>query len=126
MDVELSEQMQAIDEEPVFVQWVADNVDHKTVALLGKGTFHGMGIVSTSSKPLQGRFGNIPRLEQQKKGGSFTEKGGVEIIPVLMFRDWPGKAKTFAYFGTKLSNNLTYGNKLRLHLALWLVFYLQQ
>ena len=54
MDVELSEQMQAVDEEPVFVQWVADNVDHNTATLSGKGTFHVMGIVSTSSKPLQG------------------------------------------------------------------------
>ena len=83
MDVELSEQMQAVDEEPVFVQWVADNVDHNTATLSGKGTFHGMGIVSTSSKPLQGRFWNIPRLQQRKKAGSFTEKRGAEIIPYL-------------------------------------------
>ena len=40
-----------------------------------------MGIVSTSSKPLQGRFGNIPGLQQRKKAGLFTEKRGVEIIP---------------------------------------------
>ena len=64
MDVELSEQMQAVDEEPVFVQWVADSVDHNTATLSGKGTFHCMGIVSTSIKPLQGRFGNIPCLQQ--------------------------------------------------------------
>ena len=81
MDVELSEQMQAVDEESVFVQWVADNVDHNTATLSGKGTFHGMGNISTSSKPLQGPFGNNPRLQQRKKAGSFTEKRGVEIFP---------------------------------------------
>ena len=53
MDVELSEQIQAVDEESVFVQWVADNVVHSTATLSGKGTFHDMGIVSISSKPLQ-------------------------------------------------------------------------
>ena len=31
-----------------FVQWVADNVDHNIATLTGKGTFHGMGIISIS------------------------------------------------------------------------------
>ena len=30
-----------------FVQYVADNVDHNTRTLDGRGTFHGMGIIST-------------------------------------------------------------------------------
>ena len=32
-----------------FVQWVANNVDHNIRTLTGKGTFHGMGIIVTSS-----------------------------------------------------------------------------
>ena len=32
-----------------FVQWIADNVDHNIVTLDGKGTFHGMGIVASST-----------------------------------------------------------------------------
>ena len=33
----------------IFTQWVADTVDHNTVTLDGKGTFHGMGIISCSN-----------------------------------------------------------------------------
>lgn len=29
-----------------FVQWVGDNMDHNTATLTGKGTFHGMDIIS--------------------------------------------------------------------------------
>lgn len=80
MDVELTEQMSAANEEPVFAQWIADNVDHNTATLSGKDTFHGMGIICASSKSLPGRFGNIPRLQQRRKAGSFTGKIGVEIV----------------------------------------------
>ena len=31
-----------------FTQFVADNVDHNTDTLDGKGTFHGMGIIACS------------------------------------------------------------------------------
>ena len=34
-----------------FTQWVADNVDHNLNTLDGKGTFHGMGIISSSIEP---------------------------------------------------------------------------
>ena len=32
-----------------ITQWVADNVDHNTATLDGRGTFHGMGIISVST-----------------------------------------------------------------------------
>ena len=41
-----------------FAQWAADNVDHNICIMTGKGTFHGMGIISmrsqstTSDKPI--------------------------------------------------------------------------
>ena len=31
-----------------FAQWPADNVDHNIITLTGKGTLHGMGIISMS------------------------------------------------------------------------------
>ena len=31
-----------------FTQFVADNVDHNIATLYGKGTFHGMGIISST------------------------------------------------------------------------------
>ena len=44
-----------------FTQWVADNVDHNIRTLTGKGTFHGMGMVSTSSSKL--KYEVIQRLK---------------------------------------------------------------
>ena len=73
------------DQEPVteqgFAQWVADNVDHNVATLTGKNTFHDMGIICVSEKPLQGRYGNTPRIKERRKPSSFVEKCGVEIIP---------------------------------------------
>ena len=40
-----------------------------------------MGIICASDKPLKGRYGNVPRLQQRKTASSFTEKKGVEKIP---------------------------------------------
>ena len=33
-----------------FTQWIADNVDHNLVTLNGEETFHGMGLISVSTK----------------------------------------------------------------------------
>jgi len=38
--------------------FVADNVDHNTCTLNGCGTFHGMGIISTTTST-RGTFGNV-------------------------------------------------------------------
>lgn len=43
-----------------FTQWVSDNVDHNIATLDGKGTFHGMGIISCS-------VGNNERSDKQIK-----------------------------------------------------------
>ena len=56
-------------------------MDHNTATLSGKGTFHGMGIICTSNKPLQGHFGHVPRLKERMKADTFIEKRGVNIIP---------------------------------------------
>ncbi|XP_066929207.1 uncharacterized protein [Clytia hemisphaerica] len=64
----------------LFAQWIADNADHNTVTLSGKGTFHGMGIICTSDKPPQGYFGRVPGLKKRLKVERLTEKRGVEIV----------------------------------------------
>jgi len=80
MDTVYGEQTQD-SQDQVFAKLVADNVDHNTATLSGKGTFHGMGIICSSDKPLGGYFANIPRLKQRKKADTFVEKRGIEIIP---------------------------------------------
>ncbi|XP_057294633.1 uncharacterized protein LOC130623163 [Hydractinia symbiolongicarpus] len=58
-------------------EWVADNVDHNIQTLIGKGTFHGMGITSiSSSKP---KDETIKRLKHNEtKDLSFP---AVKILP---------------------------------------------
>jgi len=38
-----------------FTQWVADNVDHNSCTIDGRGSFHGMGIIAVSTKTGAGR-----------------------------------------------------------------------
>ena len=47
-----------------FCQWVAGNVDHNQITLTGKGTFHGMGVISINSSSL---VNDIPvkRIEER-------------------------------------------------------------
>ena len=60
-----------------FTQWVADNVDHNICTLTGKGTFHGMGIISICPYPIQ-RFNAIKRLKHKQFTG-FVD--AVDIVP---------------------------------------------
>ena len=53
------------DQRTHFTQWVADNVDHNIRTLTGKGTFHGMGIISISSS--KRKCGVIQRLKHNTK-----------------------------------------------------------
>ena len=50
----------------VVLQYVADNVDHNTSTLDGKNTFHGMGIIATTT-PGTKRANPIPRLQVTSK-----------------------------------------------------------
>ena len=80
----------------LFAQWAADNVDHNRATLSGKGTFHGMGIICTSNKPLQGHFGHVPRLRQRMNADTFIEKRGVDIIPYYKSSEIGLKKLTFS------------------------------
>jgi hypothetical protein len=66
-----------------FVQWVADNVDHNTATLDGKGTFHGMGIIAVR----YGLNGHVPdsdkhaitRLKHMRMG-EVARGRGIDIL----------------------------------------------
>jgi len=64
--------------EEEFTQWIADNVDHNLVTLTGKGTFHGMGIISVSSKA-RVRNTAVKRLKEIRKTASFVKDRGVPV-----------------------------------------------
>ena len=71
-----------IEVEEQFVQWAADNVDHNNITLTGKGTFHGMGVISMSNIPVVTAM-SIPRLKQRKKTADVVEKRGIELVNYL-------------------------------------------
>jgi len=63
-----------------FTQWAANNVDHNVNTLEGKGTFHGMGIISLSitlNKISSGHFteSQVPRLQRMNADKVITNQG---------------------------------------------------
>lgn len=62
---------------PSFTKWVADNVDHNICTLTGKGTFHGMGIISITSETSR----KIQSIKRLKHKTSSVFANAVEIIP---------------------------------------------
>ena len=63
-------------EDKTFVQWVADNADHNQVTLTGKGTFHGMNIISTSTFQM---IKDVPvqRITDRRKASDVVKKGKI-------------------------------------------------
>ena len=64
-----------------FVQWSADNVDHNIVTLTGKGTFHGMGIISMSDNCTNTK--TIKRLDNKIKSSDFGKLHDIRIHQYL-------------------------------------------
>ena len=79
--IESFETYQSENTMPVFTQWVADNVDHNIATLTGKGTFHGMGVISCSTSLVTNLTQKIKRLKERKWTSTFVEHRGIEIIP---------------------------------------------
>ena len=69
------------DHKPLFVQYVADNIDHNAVTLTGSDTIHRMGIISCSINPVEKRRQRIPRLKQRLKASSFSNRDCIKILP---------------------------------------------
>ena len=61
-----------------FGQWAADNVDHNICTMTGKGTFHGMGIISMR---FQSAISDIPIVRLKKNEFDGFSDTGVPIIP---------------------------------------------
>ena len=69
------------DHKPLFVQYVAENIDHNAVTLTGSDTIHRMGIISCSINPVEKRRQRIPRLKQRLKASSFSNRDCIKILP---------------------------------------------
>ena len=76
-----------------FAQWSADNVDHNTATLDGKGTFHGMGvIVSVTPINTNLRSQAIKRLKTRSLVSDVVTDKGIHI------KSFSGKMVSFPTF----------------------------
>ena len=64
-----------IDESSNFTQWVANNVDHNINTLTGKGTFHGMGIISVTQTEKITSDKLVTRIQKRKTSEVIKNKG---------------------------------------------------
>ena len=62
-----------------FAQWPADNVDHNIITLTGKGTFHGMRIISDVCSSTK----TIKRLKYTLKSSEFGKLHDIRIHQYL-------------------------------------------
>ena len=60
-----------------FAQWSADNVDRNIINLIGKGIFHGMGIISMSDDCFSTK--TIKRLKYTLKSSEFEKVHDIRI-----------------------------------------------
>ena len=60
-----------------FAQWSADNVDRNIITLIGKGTFHGMEIISMSDDCFSTK--TIKRLKYMLKSSEFGKLHDIRI-----------------------------------------------
>ena len=80
-------------EDQGFVQWVADNKDHNIIMLTGKGTFHGMGLISIHSSGFI-CSNSSPYLKGQKKTSTIMQnKGGKYLAVYSKFPKWSVKTE---------------------------------
>ena len=66
-------------EQSEFTQFVADNVDHNIVTLDGKGTFHGMGIISCSIKTDAAQDHKVKRIAKMMTKEDIPKENNVKI-----------------------------------------------
>lgn len=66
-----------------FSQWSADNVDHNVRTIDGHRTFHGMGIIcSTTGEIQQSEINNQQIIRQQQKPvNEIIKNKGIPIVP---------------------------------------------
>ena len=77
--VETSRTLAEVVDDGIFCQHVADNVDHNLVTLTGKGTFHGMGVISISTCNIVNDL-PVRRLKEKQKASTFSANKGIPIV----------------------------------------------
>ena len=65
----------------IFAQWVGDNVDHNLMTLRGKGTFHGMGVISALYGLGKNMYTNVIKRNKERRKTSFIDHRGIDILP---------------------------------------------
>ena len=64
-----------------FTQWMADNMDHNSVTLDGKGSLYAMGICSATVHSGKDSFKTLPLVKHQKRKSAYqvTHKKGIPV-----------------------------------------------
>ena len=89
--------------------WVADSVDHNIITSTGKGTFHGMGLVSIHYSCFI-CSNSVPRLKDRKKTSSIIQNE----IP-----KWSVETEVWSYLESPVSNSYLFRDVLWFDLANW-------
>ena len=66
-----------------FVQWSADNVDHNSITLDGKNTFHGMGIVASVTPSLSSQKIPIPKSRDSVNVKEISSSKNIPIVQYI-------------------------------------------
>ena len=72
-----------MDDSSNFTQWVVDNVDHNINILTGKGTFHGMGIMSVIQPGKIKSDKLVTRIQKRKITSEVIKNKGIKIQSFL-------------------------------------------
>ena len=72
---------------PIFAQWVGDNIDHNLMTLTGKGTFHGMGVISALYGLGNNMYTNVIKHNKERRKTSFIDHRGIGILPSGSFKN---------------------------------------
>jgi len=74
-----------------ITQFVGDNVDHNVRTLTGSGTFHGMGIISSTAR-VSGKISAaetpVARLPRRLTAQQIVKNRGIPIIQYSLFPNW--------------------------------------
>ena len=66
---------------PMFAQRVGNNVDHNLMTLTGKGTFHGMGVISALYGLGKNKYTNLIKRNKERRKTRIIDHRGIDILP---------------------------------------------
>ena len=75
----------------LFTQFVADNFDHNIRTLDGHGSFHGMGIISTTLCPT-GSFGCMSHRVRRRELMTAAETATTRAVKIVQFEQYQGSS----------------------------------